>query len=101
MEEGPIMKTIVCHGDSLTEGGVAYIIYSKKHYMVIAETPKMDYFRGELISYSIDGDEITIRTENSNIKAHVGMEATWTFNLEGDILKAENGNNREVWERVE
>ena len=86
--------------DSLTQG-TAYIIYSKKHYMVIAHAPKMEYYRGELIAYSIDGDQLTVSTEMSNLEPHVGMEAVWTFNIENDLLTASHGKNKEVWERVE
>ena len=86
--------------DSITEGP-AYIIYSKKHYMVIAHAPKMDYYRGELVSYSIDGDKLTVSTKLSNFEKHVGMEAVWTFNIENDVLTAVHGNNKEVWERIE
>ena len=87
--------------DSITQGGAAYIIYSKKHYMLIAETPKMEYYRGELMSYSIDGNKLSIVTKHSNMKPHVGMQSEWTFNIENDVLTAENGNNKEVWKRIE
>lgn len=86
--------------DSITEGP-AYIIYSKKHYMLIAHAPKMDYYRGELIRYSVDGDQLTVSTKLSNFKKHVGMEAVWTFKISDNVLTAENGNNKEVWNRVE
>lgn len=86
--------------DSLTEGP-AYIIYSKTHYMLIAHAPKMDYYRGEFIAYSIDGSKITLTTKLSNHKGHVGMEAVWDFKIEDDILTAQHGKNKEVWKRVE
>ena len=86
--------------DSITEGP-AYIIYSKTHYMVIANAPKMDYFRGELVGYSIEENKLKVSTKVSNIKTHEGMEAVWTFKVEKDILTAELGGNKEVWERVE
>ena len=69
--------------------------------MVIAQAPKMDYYRGELIEYSIDGDQLTVKTKISNFDAHVGMEATWTFSIEDKLLTATNGKNKETWERVE
>ena len=86
--------------DSLTEGP-AYIIYSKSHFMVIAKAPKMDFFRGELVKYSIEEDKIFLNTEISNFDKNEGMEATWTLKVEGNLLKAELGENKEVWERVE
>lgn len=79
----------------------AYVIYSKSHLMTIAKAPDMDYFRGELTSYSINGDKIVLKTKVSNFDAHEGMEATWTFKIEGDLLNTELGENKEVWERVE
>ena len=96
-EDGSLMRY---PEDSITEG-VAYIIYSKKHYMLIAEAPKMDYYRGELINYSIDGDKLTVSASRSNFKENIGVESVWTFRIENNFLSAENGNNREVWERVE
>ena len=86
--------------DSITQGD-AYNIFSKTHYMTIAKAPLMEYFRGELSSYSINGDEITIKTVLSNFNSNEGVEATWKFKVEGNLLKAELGNNREVWERLE
>ncbi len=86
--------------DSITEGP-AYIIYSKKHYMVIAQAPKMNYFRGELVKYSIEGNQLTSTQVVSNFEKHVGMEAVWTFNINNNVLTAENGKNKEVWERIE
>lgn len=87
--------------DSLLNGP-AYIIYSKTHLMTIAKSPNMDYFRGELAEYSIlDDDKISFTVRVSNFDAHEGMEATWTFKLEGNLLKTEIGQTKEVWERVE
>ena len=86
--------------DSLFDGP-AYIIYSKSHYMTIAKASKMDYFRGELIEYNVDGDQLILKTKVSNYDAHEGMEATWTFKLDGNLLTTELGKNKEVWERVE
>jgi hypothetical protein len=86
--------------DSITEGP-AYIIYSKKHYMVIAQAPKMNYYRGELVKYSINGNQLTSTQVLSNFEKHVGMEAVWTFHINEDVLTAENGKNKEVWERIE
>ena len=86
--------------DSITQGN-AYIIYSKTHYMLIAEAPNMDYYRGELIEYAIDSNRLTVTTRISNFDQHVGMKAVWTFSIENDVLTAENGKNKEVWERVE
>ena len=86
--------------DSLINGP-AYVIYSKSHLMTIAKAPNMDYFRGELAEYSISGDKISLKTSVSNIDNHEGMEATWTFKIEGDLLMTELGQNKEVWERVE
>jgi hypothetical protein len=86
--------------DSITQGD-AYNIYSKTHFMTIAKAPLMEYFRGELTAYSINGNEIYIKTIVSNFDSNEGLEATWTFKVEGDLLKAELGKNNEVWERVE
>jgi hypothetical protein len=86
--------------DSLIDGP-AYVIYSKSHLMTIAKSPGMDYFRGELAEYAIDGDSIMMKTSISNFETHEGMEATWAFTLEGNLLKTELGQNKEVWERVE
>jgi hypothetical protein len=86
--------------DSLTEGP-AYIIYSKKHYMLIANAPKMNYYRGELIGYSLEGNKLTVSTILSNLENNIGMEAVWTINIKENTLSAENGNNSEFWERVE
>lgn len=87
--------------DSITTGSGAYIIYSKKHYMLLADAPKMDYYRGELIAYSVDGDQLTVSTKLSNFEKHKGMEAVWTFKIEDNVLSATQGKNKEVWERVE
>lgn len=86
--------------DSIAQGD-AYNIFSKTHYMTIAKAPLMEYFRGELSTYSIKDDEITIKTVLSNFSTNEGMETTWKFKVEGNLLKAELGNNSEVWERVE
>ena len=87
--------------DSITEGP-AYIIYSKKHYMLIAQAPKMNFYRGELMSYLIDGDKMTVNTVLSNLTGDaVFKEQVWTFKLDGDIITAHLGNNKEVWERIE
>jgi len=86
--------------DSITEGS-AYIIYSKKHFMVISQAPKMNYYRGELVKYSIEGNQLISNTVLSNLEKHVGMKSVYTFNINDNFLTAENGNNKEVWERVE
>lgn len=86
--------------DSITEGP-AYIIYSKNHYMLIANAPKMNYYRGELIEYSVEGDKLITSTKLSNFEKHLGMKVVWKFKIESNVLTAENGKNEEVWERVE
>lgn len=86
--------------DSISQGD-AYNIFSKTHYMTIAKAPLMEYFRGELSAYSINNDQITIKTVLSNFDSNEGMEVTWKFIVEGNLLKAELGNNKEVWERVD
>lgn len=86
--------------DSIVQGD-AYHIFSKTHYMTIAKAPLMEYFRGELTSYSINGNEITLKTILSNFDSHEGMESTWTIKVEGNLLEAEIGPNKEVWEKVE
>ena len=86
--------------DSLINGP-AYVLYSKSHLMTIAKSPGMDYFRGELAEYVVEGDSIMMKTSISNFDTHEGMEATWAFKLDGNLLKTELGQNKEVWERVE
>jgi len=86
--------------DSITEG-LAYIIYSEKHYMLIANAPKMNYYRGELMEYTINGDKLIVTNKLSNIDEFKGMKSEWTFKIENNILSAENGVNKEVWERIE
>lgn len=86
--------------DSISQGD-AYNIFSKTHYMTIAKAPLMEYFRGELSAYSINNDQITIKTVLSNFDSNEGMKVTWKFIVEGNLLKAELGNNKEVWERVD
>ena len=86
--------------DSISQGD-AYNIFSKTHYMTIAKAPLMEYFRGELSAYSINNDQITIKTVLSNFDSNEGMEVTWKFIVDGNLLKAELGNNKEVWERVD
>lgn len=86
--------------DSITKGS-AYNIYSKTHFVTIAKAPLMEFFRGDLTTYSIKDDKITVKTIVSNIDDNEGKEATWTFKLEGNVFKAELGNNKEVWEKVE
>lgn len=87
--------------DSITTESDAYIIYSKTHYMLIADAPKMDYYRGELIAYSLEGDQLTVSTKLSNFEKHKDMEAVWTIKIEDNTLSANLGKNKEVWERVE
>ena len=87
--------------DSVTTGSGAYIIYSKKHYMLIADAPKMDYYRGELIAYSLEGDQLTVSTKLSNFEKHKGMDAVWTISIDDNTLSASQGKNKEVWERME
>ena len=87
--------------DSITTGSGAYIIYSKKHYMLIADAPKMDYYRGELIAYSLEGDQLTVSTKLSNFEKNKEIGAVWTIDIDDNILSASQGKNKEVWERVE
>ena len=86
--------------DSLIDGP-AYVIYSKSHFMTIAKSQGIDYFRGELAEYAIDSNKILLKTRISNFDTHQGMEATWSFSLEGDKLTLEIGQNKEIWERIE
>ncbi len=69
--------------------------------MLIADAPKMDYYRGELIAYSLEGDQLTVSTKLSNFEKHKDMEAVWTIKIEDNTLSANLGKNKEVWERVE
>jgi hypothetical protein len=87
--------------DSITTGSGAYIIYSKNHYMLIADAPKMDYYRGELIAYSLAGDQLTVSTKLSNFEKNKELGAVWTISIDDNILSASQGKNKEVWERVE
>ena len=86
--------------DSITQGE-AFNIYSKTHFMTIAKAPLMEYFRGELTAYSIEGDKIAINTKISNFGSNEGKEATWTFKVEGNTIHFELGKNKETWEKVE
>jgi hypothetical protein len=87
--------------DSITEGE-AYIIRSKTHYMLVGVAPKMNLYRGELISYAVDGDKITVNTQISNLDESMWFKnQEWTFTLEGKTMTAHMGNNKEIWEKVD
>jgi hypothetical protein len=87
--------------DSITEGD-AYIIRSKTHYTLIASAPKMDFYRGDLMTYEVDGDKMTVSTKMSNLNKDAWFKGEeWTFVLEGNIMKAKFKNNEEVWEKIE
>ena len=87
--------------DSITEGE-AYIIRSKTHYMLVASAPKMNFYRGELIAYAVDGDKLTVNTKLSNLSGDaVFKEQVWTFKVEGNTMTANFLNNKEVWEKIE
>lgn len=87
--------------DSITEGGKAYVIYSKGHYTVVADVPKMKYFRGEMGEYSINGDMLESKILISNIESNLGLKNSWNFKQEKGIITFQTEGIEEVWERIE
>jgi len=86
--------------DSILHGS-AFVMYGKNHFMVVAEAPRMDYFRGELVKYSVDGNKLNTTRIVSNIEELKGKTDVWTFKIEGNILTGKIGGDVEVWEKVE
>ena len=86
--------------DSILHGS-AFVMYGKNHFMVVAEAPRMDYFRGELVKYSVDGNKLNTTRIVSNIEELKGKTDVWTFKIEGNILTGKIGKDVEEWERVE
>ena len=86
--------------DSILHGS-AFILYGKNHFMVVSEAPRMNYFRGELVKYSIDGNKLNATRIVSNIEELKGKSDVWTFKIEGDLFTGTIRDDIEVWKRVE
>ena len=92
--------TFLKYPDSLTEG-TAHIIYSKSHYTVVADVPKMKYFRGEVGEYSINGNNINSKVIVTNIESNKGLVNDWNFQLKDRTITFKTEGIEEVWEKVE
>ena len=92
--------TFLKYPDSLTEG-TAHIIYSKSHYTVVADAPRMKYFRGEVGEYSINGNNIISKVIVTNIESNKGLINDWSFQLKDGTIVFKTEGMEEVWEKIE
>ena len=88
-------------GDSLLEGTQAYIVYSKSHFNVVAESPKMNYFRSEHVKYTLEEGKIKAQIILSNIEGSNGKESIWSLKVENNLATFKKDNDIEVWRKVE
>ena len=88
-------------GDSLLEGLQAYIVYSKSHFNVVSEAPKMNYFRTEHVKYTLEEGKIKAKIILSNIEGSNGKESIWSLKVENNLATFKKDTDIEVWRKVE
>ena len=88
-------------GDSLLEGLQAYIVYSKSHFNVVSEAPKMNYFRSEHVKYTLEEGKIKAQIILSNIEGSNGKESIWSLKVENNLATFKKDTDIEVWKKVD
>ena len=92
---------LIYPGDSILEGSSSFIIYSKSHFNVVAEAPKMNYFRSEHVKYAMGEGKFKAIIVLSNIEGSPGKESDYTYEIVGNTATFKIEGDVEVWEKVE
>lgn len=93
---------LVYPGDSIMDGLKAYIVYSKSHFNLVANAPKINLFRSEHAKYTIVEGIIRSKIILSNIEGSNGKESEWDLEIVGNTATFKDGVKAlEVWQKVE
>jgi hypothetical protein len=71
-------------------------------YIVTADT-RRTRLASESGTYTVDGDQIRLNADEASSDTELGEEILSEVKIEGNVmtLVSNDGNNREVWERIQ